>query len=108
MGLSEPHDLGVGELRDDLVHLLPEGPLYFPLDQSTDLTTENRVAEVIREKALHLTRDEVPHAIMVVVEEIGDEIAAAPMRVNTFQPTNGGATWNGDTALTIMPSNPSP
>ena len=54
---------GVGELRDDLVQLLPEGPLYFPLDVSTDETIENRVAEVIREKALHLTRDEVPHAI---------------------------------------------
>jgi len=74
---------GVGELRGDLVHLLPEGPLYFPLDQSTDLTIENRVAEVIREKALHLTRDEVPHAITVVVEEIGNKVVQAFLLVET-------------------------
>ncbi len=74
---------GVGELRDDLVQLLPEGPLYFPLDQSTDLTIENRVAEVIREKALHLTRDEVPHAITVVVEEIDAKVVRAVLLVET-------------------------
>jgi GTPase len=74
---------GVGELRDDLVQLLPEGPLYFPLDQSTDMAIENRVAEVIREKALHLTRDEVPHAITVVVEEIGDHRVQAFLLVET-------------------------
>ena len=74
---------GVGELRDDLVHLLPEGPLYFPIDQSTDMTTEDRVAEVIREKALHLTRDEVPHAIMVVVEEMDERAVRAVLLVET-------------------------
>jgi GTPase len=61
---------GVGELRGDLVFLLPEGQAYFPADQTTDLTLEERVAEVIREKALHLTREEVPHAVTVEVEEI--------------------------------------
>ena len=61
---------GVGELRGDLVFLLPEGPAYFPAGQSTDLALEERVAEVIREKALHLTREEVPHAVTVEVEEI--------------------------------------
>ena len=74
---------GVDELRGDLVHLLPEGPMYFPIDQTTDLTLENRVAEVIREKALHLTRDEVPHAITVVVEEIGDKVVQAFLLVET-------------------------
>ena len=74
---------GVDELRGDLVHLLPEGSPYFPLDVSTDETTENRVAEVIREKALHLTRDEVPHAITVVVEEIDDRVVRAVLLVET-------------------------
>lgn len=74
---------GVEELRGDLVHLLPEGPMYFPVDQTTDLTLENRVAEVIREKALHLTRDEVPHAVTVVVEEIGDRVVQAFLLVET-------------------------
>lgn len=74
---------GVGALRDDLVHLLKEGHQYFPADQSTDMTLENRVAEVIREKALHLTRDEVPHAITVIVEEIGERAVQAFLLVET-------------------------
>jgi GTPase len=68
---------GIEELRDDLVLLLPEGPQLFPRDQQTDLTVVERVAEVIREKALHLTRDEVPHALTVEVEEIGDRSVRA-------------------------------
>jgi GTPase len=68
---------GIGELRDDLVQLLPEGPALFPREQRTDLTLEERVAEVIREKALHLTRDEVPHALTVDVEELGEKLVRA-------------------------------
>ena len=74
---------GVGELRDDLASLLPEGPAYFPDGQSTDLTTANRIAEVVREKALHLTRDEVPHAITVEIDEIGDKLVRAFVLVET-------------------------
>lgn len=68
---------GTGALRDDLVLLLPEGPAYFPAEQTTDLTLETRVAEVVREKALRLTRDEVPHAITVEVDEIGEKALRA-------------------------------
>jgi GTP-binding protein Era len=74
---------GVSELRSDLVHLLPEGPLYFPLEASTDQTAEERIAEVIREKALHLTREEVPHAITVVVDEIDERSVRAFVLVET-------------------------
>ena len=74
---------GVGELRSDLVFLLPEGPAYFPADQSTDLAIEERVAEVIREKALHLTREEVPHAVTVEVEEIEEGRVRALIYVET-------------------------
>jgi GTP-binding protein Era len=74
---------GVDELRGDLVSLLPEGPGYFPAGASTDMTLDARVAEVIREKALHLTRDEVPHAITVVVEEIGERVLRAVLLVET-------------------------
>jgi len=74
---------GIGELRDDLVSLLPEGPPYFPLDQKTGLTLEERVAEVIREKALQLTREEVPHAVMVEVDEIGERVVRAFVYVET-------------------------
>jgi GTP-binding protein Era len=74
---------GVGELRTDLVHLLPEGPLYFPRDASTDQTLEERIAEVVREKALHLTREEVPHAVTVVVDEIAERTVRAFVLVET-------------------------
>jgi GTP-binding protein Era len=74
---------GVGALREELVALLPEGPLYFPADQRTDLSPETQVAELVREKALALTRDEVPHAITVQVDEIGDKSIHADLLVET-------------------------
>lgn len=74
---------GIDELRDDLVLLLPEGPPLFPRDQQTDLTLVERIAEVIREKALQLTRDEVPHALTVEVEELSERAVRAFVLVET-------------------------
>jgi GTP-binding protein Era len=74
---------GIGALRDELVALLPEGPLYFPLEQDTDLSLELQIAELVREKALALTRDEVPHAISVEVDEIGEKVVRARLLVET-------------------------
>ena len=74
---------GVGELRGDLVLLLPEGPAYFPDTQATDLAPVERIAEIVREKALHLTREEVPHAITVEVDELEDGRVHAVIYVET-------------------------
>jgi len=74
---------GIGELRDELVALLPEGPLYFPPETRTDLSLEAQVAELIREKALALTREEVPHAITVDVEELAEKAVVANLLVET-------------------------
>ena len=74
---------GVGALRDELVALLPEGPLYFPPEQRTDLSPEAQIAELIREKALWVTRDEVPHAVSVEVDEIDDTSVRALLLVET-------------------------
>jgi GTP-binding protein Era len=74
---------GIAELREELVGLLREGPAYFPRDQRTDLAPEVQVAEIVREKALQLTRDEVPHAITVEVEELGDRVVHADLVVET-------------------------
>jgi len=74
---------GVGELREELVGLLPEGPAYFPEGERTDLSLELQVAELVREKALQLTREEVPHAISVEVEELADEVVRANVFVET-------------------------
>jgi GTPase len=74
---------GVAELRQELVDLLPEGPLYYPADQRTDLSFEEQIAELIREKALQLTRDEVPHAISVEVDEIEEKVVRGTVLVET-------------------------
>ena len=74
---------GVDELRGDLVELLPEGPTYYPDGQRSDVTPELHVAELIREKALQLTREEVPHAISVEVEELGEKVVRATIFVET-------------------------
>src|SRR6266480_3551361 len=79
---------GIAELREELVGLLPEGPLYFPADQRTDLVAELQIAELIREKALQLTRDEVPHAISVEVDELGEKVVHATV----FSPSSSTST----------------
>jgi GTPase len=74
---------GIAELREELVGLLPEGPLYFPAEQRTDLPLETQIAELVREKALALTREEVPHAVSVEVEEIEGGTVRAVIAVET-------------------------
>ena len=64
---------GIGELRDELISLLPEGPLYYPADTDTDMPLEARIAELVREQALRLTKEEVPHAVTAEVVEIDDK-----------------------------------
>lgn len=61
---------GLAELLVALVEHLPEGPLYYPPDMVTDQPEEQLVAELVREKVLELTREEVPHSVAVVIEEM--------------------------------------
>ena len=63
---------GIEELRGDLVSLLPEGPLYYSEGEVTDMPLEARIAELVREQALRLTKEEVPHALMAELVEIDD------------------------------------
>jgi GTP-binding protein Era len=74
---------GVEALRDELVTLLPEGQPYFPQEQRTDLPVDVQVAELVREQALRLTKEEVPHAITVEVDEISDRVVRADLLVET-------------------------
>jgi GTP-binding protein Era len=74
---------GVADLREELVALLPEGPLYFPQEQRTDLAPEVQIAELVREQALRLTKDEVPHAITVEVQEVEDKVVRADVLVES-------------------------
>ena len=61
----------VALLQDLLVGLLPEGPQLYPDGDLSDAPEEIIVAELIREAALEGVRDELPHSIAVVVEEMG-------------------------------------
>ena len=63
---------GVGVLLDLLVDRLPEGPAYYPTDTITDQPLDLRLAEIVREKALAVARQEVPHSIAVRIDEIVD------------------------------------
>lgn len=63
----------VDVLVDVLVSELPEGPQMYPDDQLTEESRDDRIAELIREAALEGVRDELPHSIAVVVEEVVEE-----------------------------------
>jgi GTP-binding protein Era len=61
---------GLGELVEHLVGLLPEGPFLYPPDQKSDLPEAVRLAELIREQVLLRTREELPHAVEVEIDEL--------------------------------------
>lgn len=61
------------ELIESLVNTLPEGQQYYPADQITDHPERFIAGELIREKVLELTREEVPHSVAVVVDRIHRE-----------------------------------
>jgi GTPase len=64
---------GVELLRELIVARLPEGPALYPPEEVTDQSVEVRLAELVREQALRVTREEVPHSVAVVIEEMERE-----------------------------------
>ncbi|AZB43665.1 GTPase Era [Bacillus sp. FJAT-42376] len=60
----------VETLLDQIKSYLPEGPQYYPADQVTDHPERFIISELIREKVLHLTREEIPHSVAVVIDAI--------------------------------------
>jgi GTPase len=60
----------VQHLINILIDYLPEGPKYYPDDQITDHPERFIISELIREKVLHLTREEIPHSVAVVIDHI--------------------------------------
>jgi GTPase len=68
--LSARTGRGVNALVEHLAGLLPEGPFYFPPGEVSDLPEHVLLAELVREQVLRRTRQEVPHAVEVQVDEI--------------------------------------
>jgi GTP-binding protein Era len=60
----------VNTLLEQIGKYLPEGPQYYPADQVTDYPEQFICAELIREKILHMTREEIPHSIAVAIESM--------------------------------------
>ncbi|HEU4526900.1 MAG TPA: GTPase Era [Actinomycetota bacterium] len=71
--ISARNGRGLEVLLGLVVERLPEGPLLYPSDEVTDLPLEVRVAELVREQALAAMRQEVPHSVAVVVEDLEDQ-----------------------------------
>ena len=61
---------GVGDLVEHLVSLLPEGPFFYPPEERSDLSQSVQLAELIREQVLLRTREELPHAAEVEIDEL--------------------------------------
>ena len=63
---------GVGELVTHLLGRMPQGPQYYPDDMVTDVPEAFWVAELVREQLLAITREELPHSIMVTIDEMAE------------------------------------
>lgn len=80
---SAKKNKNIDVLKKDLESVLPEGPMYYPADEITDKSERYMVAEIIREKALLLLNDEIPHGIGVEVRTMFyDEHGTAHMSVD--------------------------
>ncbi len=65
--ISALHGVGIDDLLTQIVALLPTGPAYYPRDTLTDLPERFFCAEIIREKIMHLTSEEIPYAVAVTI-----------------------------------------
>lgn len=71
--ISASNNLGIDELLSSLVEVLEEGPQYYPSDQLMDQPERFMVKEIIREKVLLLTSQEIPYAVAVEIESFKND-----------------------------------
>lgn len=60
---------GVGDVLDEVIALLPEGPRYYPEETLTDQPERFFVSEIVREKIFHLVHQEIPYAVAVGIDK---------------------------------------
>jgi GTP-binding protein Era len=80
---------GCPELVNSWLQLLPESPPYFPADQFTDQPERFLAAEFIREKAILATREEVPHAVAVLIDSFEEKKTLVKIRATIFVERDG-------------------
>jgi len=68
--ISAKNGAGVGPVVEELVSLVPEGPFMYPPGERSDQSVELQLAELIREQVLLRTREELPHAVEVEIDEV--------------------------------------
>jgi GTPase len=78
---------GVGALVEHLAGLLPEGPFYFPAGEVSDQPEHVMLAELVREQVLRRTRQEVPHAVEVQVDELEQATGLIVVRATLWTET---------------------
>ena len=92
--ISAKEGNNVEHLLNVLIEYLPEGPQFYPEDQITDHPERFIISELIREKVLHLTREEIPHSVAVVIDniEVRDERKAVYVQATiiTERPSQKG------------------
>lgn len=71
--ISAKEKTHIDHLLEEIKRLLPEGPCFYPDDMITDHPERFLVSELIREKVLNLTREEIPHSIAVVIDSMKDD-----------------------------------
>lgn len=80
---------GVPEMLAKLIELLPEGQAFFPPDQYTDQPERFLAAELVREKAILHTREELPHALAVLVDSFDESAKLIRIRATLYVERDG-------------------
>jgi GTPase len=78
---------GIAELTEHLAALLPEGPFYFPPEEVSDQSEQVMLAELVREQVLRRTRQEVPHAVEVQIDELEERDGLVAVRAYLWAET---------------------
>ena len=79
--ISALHNVGIDDLLTKIISLLPAGPAYYPIDTLTDLPERFFCAEIIREKIMHLTSQEIPYAVAVTIVSFKEDEQKNQIRI---------------------------
>jgi GTPase len=80
---------GLDRLLSAILARLPEGPPYFPPEQFTDVPERFLAGEIVREKAIHATREELPHALAVLVDSFEETPRLVRIRATLYVERDG-------------------